>query len=98
MGGHKRTDASRGNTMEQYTTPVPLPQRMVRSEVSGDNMRVPMNPEEPSRTELLAPILGSRVALEGKIEAVAVEVNLLRADLRKVSNKVKVVEGSIVEL
>ncbi|KAJ1153343.1 hypothetical protein NDU88_006104 [Pleurodeles waltl] len=41
---------------------------------------------------------GSGVALEGKIEPVAVQVNLLRADLWKVSDKVKVAEGSIVEL
>ncbi|KAJ1082061.1 hypothetical protein NDU88_002231 [Pleurodeles waltl] len=27
MGRHKQTDALQGNTMEQYTTPVPLPQR-----------------------------------------------------------------------
>ncbi|KAJ1136850.1 hypothetical protein NDU88_003264 [Pleurodeles waltl] len=98
MGHHKRTDASKGNTMEQYTTPVPLPQRVGRSEVSGDDMRAPQNPEEPSHSELLAAIQGSRVALEGKIETVAVKVNLLQADLRKVSDKVKVAEGSIVEL
>ncbi|KAJ1135865.1 hypothetical protein NDU88_002294 [Pleurodeles waltl] len=61
-------------------------------------MSVPMYPEEPSRAELLAAIQCSRVALEGKIETVAVEVNLLRADFRNVSDKVKVVEGSIVEL
>ncbi|KAJ1189166.1 hypothetical protein NDU88_005917 [Pleurodeles waltl] len=73
MGHHKRMDASQGNTMEQYSTPVSLLQRTARSE-------------------------GSRVALEGKIESVAVEVNRLRADLRKVSNKAKVAEGSIVEL
>ncbi|KAJ1114893.1 hypothetical protein NDU88_003123 [Pleurodeles waltl] len=54
--------------------------------------------EEPSQVEILAAIQGSRVALEGKIETVVVEVNLLRADLRKVSDKVKVAEGSIVEL
>ncbi|KAJ1148574.1 hypothetical protein NDU88_001402 [Pleurodeles waltl] len=48
--------------------------------------------------ELLAAIQGSRVALEGKIETVVVEVNLLRADLRKVSEKVKVAEGSIAKL
>ncbi|KAJ1179473.1 hypothetical protein NDU88_004707 [Pleurodeles waltl] len=40
----------------------------------------------------------ARVALEGKIETVAVEVNFLLADLMKVSKKVKVPEGSIVEL
>ncbi|KAJ1126245.1 hypothetical protein NDU88_004653 [Pleurodeles waltl] len=98
MGQHWGKDASQGNTMEQYTTPVPLPQRPARSEGSGDDMRVPANPEEPSRVELLGAIQGSRVALEGKIETAAVEVNLLRADLRKVSDKVKVMEGSIVEL
>ncbi|KAJ1192470.1 hypothetical protein NDU88_001777 [Pleurodeles waltl] len=38
------------------------------------------------------------VALEGKIETVGVEVKLLRTDLRKVADKVKVAEGSIVEL
>ncbi|KAJ1119544.1 hypothetical protein NDU88_007729 [Pleurodeles waltl] len=97
MGRHKLTDASQGNTMEQFTTPVPLPQSPVRSERSRDDMRAPANPEEPSHVELLAAIQGSRVALEGKIENVAVEVNLLWADLQKVSDKVKVVEGSIVE-
>ncbi|KAJ1117805.1 hypothetical protein NDU88_006001 [Pleurodeles waltl] len=61
-------------------------------------MRTPLNPEEPSRDELLSAIQGSRVALEGKIETAAVEINLLWADLRKVSDKVKVAEGSIVEL
>ncbi|KAJ1109481.1 hypothetical protein NDU88_006841 [Pleurodeles waltl] len=96
MGHHKQTDASQGNTMEQYTTPVPLPQCVARLGVSGDDMRAPLNPEEPSRAELLAAIQGSRVALEGKIETVA--VNLLQADLMKVSDKVKVAEGSIVEL
>ncbi|KAJ1131657.1 hypothetical protein NDU88_009992 [Pleurodeles waltl] len=54
--------------------------------------------EEPLRAELLAAIRGSRVAFEGKIETVAVEVNLLQADLWKVSDKVKVAEGSILEL
>ncbi|KAJ1164953.1 hypothetical protein NDU88_005385 [Pleurodeles waltl] len=55
-----------------------------------------MPAEEPSRDKILAAIQGSRVALEGKIETV--EVNLLRAELRKVSDKVKVAEGSTVEL
>ncbi|KAJ1162210.1 hypothetical protein NDU88_002683 [Pleurodeles waltl] len=96
MGRHKRMDASQVNTMEQYTTPVRLPQRAARSEVSGDDMRAPLNPEEPSRAELPAAIQGSRVSMEGKVETVAVD--LLQADLRKVSDKVKVAEGSIVEL
>ncbi|KAJ1191839.1 hypothetical protein NDU88_001154 [Pleurodeles waltl] len=98
MGQHKQIDTSQGNTMEQYTTPVPLPQHPARSQGSRDDTKPSANPEAPSRAELLAAVQGSRVALEGKIETVAVEVNLLRADLRKVSDKVKVAEGSIVAL
>ncbi|KAJ1189428.1 hypothetical protein NDU88_006173 [Pleurodeles waltl] len=84
--------------MKQYSTPVVLPQRAVRLEVSGDAAGTLRNTEEPSRAELLAAIQSSRVALEGKIEMVTVEVNLLWADLRKVSDMVKVAEGSIAEL
>ncbi|KAJ1089349.1 hypothetical protein NDU88_002500 [Pleurodeles waltl] len=69
-----------------------------RSEVSGEVADAASSAGEPSQVELLASIQGSRVALEGKIEAVAVEVNLLRADLRKVSDKVKAAEGTISEL
>ncbi|KAJ1131885.1 hypothetical protein NDU88_010216 [Pleurodeles waltl] len=64
--------ASQGNTMEQYTTPAPLPQRQTRVGGSGDDLSMP------------AAIQGSTVALEGKIETEA--VNLLRADLREVSD------------
>ncbi|KAJ1144043.1 hypothetical protein NDU88_010345 [Pleurodeles waltl] len=78
-------DPSQCNTMEQYTTPVTLPRRPAQADGSGDGVRVPETSDKPSRAELLAAIQGSRVALEGKIETVAVEVNLLRADLRKVS-------------
>ncbi|KAJ1138380.1 hypothetical protein NDU88_004767 [Pleurodeles waltl] len=65
---------------------------------SVEALEVPATQEEPTRAELLAAIHGAGVALEGKIEMVAVEVNLLRADLRKVSDKFKVAEGSIVDL
>ncbi|KAJ1156935.1 hypothetical protein NDU88_009651 [Pleurodeles waltl] len=64
----------------------------------GNGLSAPTNTEEPSQAEVLAAIQGSRVALEGKIETVTVEVNLLRADLRKFSDNVKVVEGSFVEM
>ncbi|KAJ1130474.1 hypothetical protein NDU88_008826 [Pleurodeles waltl] len=96
MGRHQKTDVSQGNTMEQYTTAVPTPQRVTRVAGSGDGQSGLLPVEEPSRADILSAIQGSRVALEGKIETV--EVNLLRADLRKVSDKVKVAEGSIVEL
>ncbi|KAJ1114432.1 hypothetical protein NDU88_002669 [Pleurodeles waltl] len=66
--------------------------------VDRDDLIVPVTVEEPSRAELLAAIQGSRVALKCKIETVAIEVKLLQADLRKVSDKVKVAERSIVEL
>ncbi|KAJ1119759.1 hypothetical protein NDU88_007944 [Pleurodeles waltl] len=84
--------------MEQYTTPVVLLERAARLEVSGEPAGSPLNTEEPSQAELLAAIQGSRVALEDKIETVVVEVNLLQTDLRKVSDKVKMAEGSIAEL
>ncbi|KAJ1090336.1 hypothetical protein NDU88_003469 [Pleurodeles waltl] len=77
MGCHRRTEASQGNTVEQYTTPVALPQRTARSEVSGDVADTPLSAGDLSQVELLAAIQGSQVALEGKIETVAVEVNLL---------------------
>ncbi|KAJ1099742.1 hypothetical protein NDU88_004840 [Pleurodeles waltl] len=54
--------------------------------------------EEQSQAKLLEAIQGSRVAFEGKIETVAVEVNFLQADLQKVSDEVKVAEGSILDL
>ncbi|KAJ1197581.1 hypothetical protein NDU88_001438 [Pleurodeles waltl] len=98
MGRHKLMNASQGNTMEQYTTQVALPQHVARLGVSGDDVRTPLNIKEPSHADLLAVIQGFWVALSGKIEMVAVDVNLLQADLRKVSDKVKVAEGSIVEL
>ncbi|KAJ1152098.1 hypothetical protein NDU88_004875 [Pleurodeles waltl] len=59
---------------------------------------MPASVAEPPGAELLVAIQGTRVALEEKIEAVALEVNLLCTDLRKVSDKVMVVDGSIVEL
>ncbi|KAJ1201007.1 hypothetical protein NDU88_004823 [Pleurodeles waltl] len=72
--------------MEQYTTPKPLPQRQTYLGGSGEALAVPATEEEePSRAELLAAIHGARVALEGKIETVSVEVNLLRADPQKIT-------------
>ncbi|KAJ1185038.1 hypothetical protein NDU88_001834 [Pleurodeles waltl] len=99
MGLHRQSTTSQGNTIEQYTTPVPLPQCQTQ----------PGGPEvvlgAPGTTgelfcgwNFLQLCRCSRVAHEGKIETVAVEVNLLQADLRKFSEKIKVAEGSIVEL
>ncbi|KAJ1091258.1 hypothetical protein NDU88_004385 [Pleurodeles waltl] len=98
MGRHRQTDASQGNTMEQYTTPVALSKLSVGLEVIGDAAGAPLSAGERSRAELLAAIQGSWVVLEGKIETVVVEVNLLRAELQKLSDKVKVADGPIAEL
>ncbi|KAJ1091524.1 hypothetical protein NDU88_004644 [Pleurodeles waltl] len=96
MGRHRLMTTSQGNTIDQYPTPVPLLQCQTQSGGPKDVLGVPGSTGEPLRAELLAAIQGSREALEGKIETV--EVNLLRAELRKVSEKVKVAEGSIMEL
>ncbi|KAJ1164768.1 hypothetical protein NDU88_005202 [Pleurodeles waltl] len=98
MVRHRKTDVSQGNTMEQYTTAVPTPLSVIRVAGSDGGQSGLLPVEELSQAEILAAIQGARVALEGKIETVAVEVNLFRADLRKVSDRVKVAEGSIVEL
>ncbi|KAJ1183593.1 hypothetical protein NDU88_000410 [Pleurodeles waltl] len=73
--------------MEQFTTPMPLPQRQTRLGGSGEALAVQATAEEPTHAELLDVIHGARAALEGKIETVAEEVNLLRADPSKVSDK-----------
>ena len=43
-------------------------------------------------------IRGSREALESQVAGVSIEVNLLRADLRKISDKVSNAEGNITTL
>ncbi|KAJ1165871.1 hypothetical protein NDU88_006288 [Pleurodeles waltl] len=95
--GLRQTTVSQGNTIETYTTPSPLPHQ-TRVGGPGDELGTPAAVEEPLRAELLAAIQGLREALERKLDSVAVEVNLPRADLWKISDKVKVAEGSIVEL
>ncbi|KAJ1138823.1 hypothetical protein NDU88_005204 [Pleurodeles waltl] len=84
--------------MEQHITPAQLPQRQTHMGGPGEVWETLATAEELSHAELLPAIEGSRVVLDGKIKAVAVEVNLLQTDLRKVSDKVKVVERSIVDL
>ena len=43
-------------------------------------------PDQPSLTDIMSAIQGIRVALEVKIDSMATEVTLLRADFRKMSN------------
>ncbi|KAJ1175184.1 hypothetical protein NDU88_000475 [Pleurodeles waltl] len=51
--------------------------------------------QEPLRAALLEAIQRSRAAREGQIAGVSVEINLLRADLRKVADKVSEAETNI---
>ncbi|KAJ1105681.1 hypothetical protein NDU88_003086 [Pleurodeles waltl] len=96
MGQHIQVAPSQENTMEYYTTSTPLSQRQMRHTRQGEEQTMTTSMEEPYHAELLAAIRGCRVAIEDKIETVALEG--LQTDLRKVSDKVKVVEGFIVEL
>ncbi|KAJ1194082.1 hypothetical protein NDU88_003377 [Pleurodeles waltl] len=98
MGRHRQMAAAQGSTIEQYTTPASLMQRQMWMSEPGDDLGTPAAVEELPQAELLVAIQGLRVALEGKIETVAVEVNLLQEDIQKVSDKVKVAKGSILEL
>ncbi|KAJ1091801.1 hypothetical protein NDU88_004916 [Pleurodeles waltl] len=76
--------------MEQYNTSTPLPQRQTRLGGPGEAVEEPAIGGEPTCADLLAAIQGFRVALEGKIETVAVEVNLLRDDLCKATDDYRV--------
>ncbi|KAJ1128770.1 hypothetical protein NDU88_007145 [Pleurodeles waltl] len=82
----RRHRGPRGNTMELYTTPALSTQCETLLAGYREDTGLGVPAWEPSRAELLAAIQGSKEALKGKIESVAIEVNLLRADLRKVSN------------
>ncbi|KAJ1109803.1 hypothetical protein NDU88_007161 [Pleurodeles waltl] len=72
-----------------YTTLAPSVQRAIHLPGPREDTGTDMLTKKPCTAELLGAIHGSRVALEGKIESVASEVNLLRVDLWKVSDRVK---------
>ncbi|KAJ1218844.1 hypothetical protein NDU88_006416 [Pleurodeles waltl] len=74
MGRYRWTDVSQGNTMEQYTTVVPLPQCAARLGGTEEGQSEMTPAEEPSQAEILAAIQGLKLALEGKIVTVAVEI------------------------
>ncbi|KAJ1206610.1 hypothetical protein NDU88_002013 [Pleurodeles waltl] len=89
MGKHRQAGESQGNTKDPYATVTYLSQRVTKQKLhkkAGETER------EPSRAELLAAMQDSSEALEGKIEAVETEVNLLPADLHNVSDKLRIAE------
>ena len=95
MGKDKTPRLSQSNTITQYTTPRQQTHRITRQGDTGDTSP---DTQEPSRADLMEAIRGSREALETQIAGVSIEVNLLRADLRKVSDKVTTAEDNITSL
>ena len=86
------------NTITQYTTPKQSAQRITRQTNPSPQGRSPPDQPDPSLADIMEAIKGSREALEAQVAGVSVEVNLLRADLRKVSDKVTSAEGNITAL
>ncbi|KAJ1156824.1 hypothetical protein NDU88_009541 [Pleurodeles waltl] len=82
--------------MDHYALLAPVSQHTSRhaSGQGGKNEQI----GEPSRAGLLQAIQGAQQVLESKIKTVAIEVNLLRTDFRKVSDKICVAEGSMRHL
>ncbi|KAJ1215026.1 hypothetical protein NDU88_002636 [Pleurodeles waltl] len=60
MGWHWRVEALLGNTMEQYTTLVPLQQSQTQFGGPEDVLNMLVTAEEPSRAELLEAIRAPR--------------------------------------
>ncbi|KAJ1098874.1 hypothetical protein NDU88_003981 [Pleurodeles waltl] len=85
MGKDKPTHSYATNTITQYTT-VHQPTQRITHQMSINKLGDSLDSDlEPSRAELLAAIQGFCTTLE--IESVSIDVNLLRADLRKVAEE-----------
>ncbi|KAJ1193022.1 hypothetical protein NDU88_002328 [Pleurodeles waltl] len=97
-GRNKQATPFQWNTIKHSTVATPLLQCQTQQTGQREDQDASASVEEPPHAELHAAIQGSRSALEGKIESMALEVNLLRTDRRKVLDKVKLAEDSIVEL
>lgn len=103
MGMGRAPSSHPTNTITQYThyTIYPAPNATETHTAGGgeDVAEGQLNGSpEQSQAELLAAINGSRTVLETKIEALSIDVNLLRIDLRKVADKVEMAESNITEL
>ncbi|KAJ1092038.1 hypothetical protein NDU88_005152 [Pleurodeles waltl] len=96
MGKNKQQGTPKDNTMDHYALLAHASQCAMRHTSGWVDQSTDHG--ELSRAELLQAIQGSPMALENKIETVAIKVNLLRTDLRKISNKVCLAERSIEEL
>ncbi|KAJ1195792.1 hypothetical protein NDU88_005060 [Pleurodeles waltl] len=94
MGRDKLQRGAQVDKIVQYTIP---------GQGSGDRRTEdPPNMEERPQTqdthEILEVMQGTRVALEAKMDTMAMDINHLRLDLRKVAVRVMSTEGEIDEL
>ncbi|KAJ1198894.1 hypothetical protein NDU88_002732 [Pleurodeles waltl] len=98
MGQDKMTKPHASNTVTKYTTPR-HPTQKITSQLGTTDTEDPLEEStEPSRVELLEAIWGLGKALEEQIDTVVIDVNLLRADLGKVLDKVQTAEINIADL
>ncbi|KAJ1109130.1 hypothetical protein NDU88_006495 [Pleurodeles waltl] len=91
----KRNSGKYENWTENYANPSPHP---LTVDGIGSLQSGLVNRYEgltPTAEELLASIQGSRVALAGKMDLIAFEINHLRMDLRKVADQTTAVEDYV---
>ncbi|KAJ1139008.1 hypothetical protein NDU88_005386 [Pleurodeles waltl] len=76
------------NKMDKYAVPRPAGGTVVPDDAEGGQEKDQGPADEPSRSTKLAAIQELCGSLEPKLDAVTVDVNLLHADLKKVTEKV----------
>ena len=74
--------------------------QQTRQQDSPERSEMPTLPEteSPSLVDVMAAIQGVKGALEGKMDSMAAEVTLLRAEFRKLGERVKENQASILTL
>lgn len=79
------------NKLDKYT----VPKQNITMDEPRENAGTPV---EPSLSSIMAAIQTLGATLEAKIDTVSIEMNLMRADLRKTSDKVQAAEETIEDL
>ncbi|KAJ1116658.1 hypothetical protein NDU88_004864 [Pleurodeles waltl] len=94
MSKEKGAKAAQSNKINQYTVPGHGPQESGPGDLSSQG------PEEQFKAtaEILAAIQGTRATLENKRDTMAIELNLLLLDRRKVAKRVTCMEEEVITL
>ncbi|KAJ1165634.1 hypothetical protein NDU88_006053 [Pleurodeles waltl] len=91
-GRNRGPQATETNNLDKYTVQL----KTVGSERNApDSIGGPPESGDPSLREIMEAIQALRNNIESKIDAVTLDVNLLRADLCEVTDKVTTAEGQI---